>query len=201
MSSESLARSHIWAGPPNEAEYDDVCAAVMATERGRWFLTEYASRNRNTDTHAVLGALARVEAALRNGQTTQAPAQAVDIAAAAERIQDIAFMLRERPADAALCDALDAAVREIAGGDRNGTKLIVGDTVEAATAAVGQQIEDDASFARAGLFTTDADETARIHRGGRNARGRFAFARRGTRNGCGTEKRTVRRRTCGTWRC
>lgn len=44
MSSESLARSDIWAGTPNKAEYDGVYAAVMATERGLWFLTEYASR-------------------------------------------------------------------------------------------------------------------------------------------------------------
>jgi hypothetical protein len=160
MSGESLARSHIWAGPLNEAEYDDVCAAIMATERGRWFLTEYASRNRNT--HAVLGALARVEAALRNSQTAQAPAQAVDIAAVAERIQDIAFTLRERSADAALCDALDAAVREIAGGCRNGSKLPVVNTVEPATAATGQQIEDDATFARNGLFTMGAQETSKF---------------------------------------
>ena len=36
-----------------------------------------------------------------------------DVSAAAERLADIAFELRERGADAALCDALDAAVREI----------------------------------------------------------------------------------------
>lgn len=138
MSSDHLARSDIQAGAPDEPEYDAVYAAVTATERGRWFLTEYASRNRQADTHALTAAIARVEAAIRNGP---APAPAVslrrdligiaaaierimaaiaaqrmqvpDIAGAAERIQDTAFTLRERAADAALCDALDAAAREI----------------------------------------------------------------------------------------
>jgi hypothetical protein len=36
-----------------------------------------------------------------------------DIGSAAERISDISFSLRERSVDAALCDALDAAAREI----------------------------------------------------------------------------------------
>lgn len=80
MSSESLALSDIWGGTPDEAEYDGVYAAVMATERGRWFLTEYASRNRQTDTHAVLGALARLEAAVRGNGAVQTPANAADCA-------------------------------------------------------------------------------------------------------------------------
>ena len=37
-----------------------------------------------------------------------------DLGAAVERIQDIAFALRECAVDAALCDALEAAAREVA---------------------------------------------------------------------------------------
>ena len=38
--------------------------AFMETSRGRWFLTEYAKRNRNADTRMVLDAVARIEQSL-----------------------------------------------------------------------------------------------------------------------------------------
>jgi hypothetical protein len=65
MSSDPLARADIWTGAPNDTEYDAVYAAVTATERGRWFLTEYANRNRHADTQSLVEALARIEAAVR----------------------------------------------------------------------------------------------------------------------------------------
>ena len=37
---------------------------MTATERGRWFLTEYANRNRGADTDQVVAAIARIEAAI-----------------------------------------------------------------------------------------------------------------------------------------
>lgn len=46
-------------------DYDAIEAAVMETQRGRWFLAEYARRNRNTDTDAVLTTLERIERAIR----------------------------------------------------------------------------------------------------------------------------------------
>jgi hypothetical protein len=136
MSSDPLARSDIWTEVPNEAEYDAVYAAVTATERGRWFLAEYASRNRHADTQLLVAAIARVEAAIdtvpppsaalcsdltemaaaigRVGNVTVADrTPAPEIGAAAERIEDIAAGQRERAIDAALYGALDAAAREI----------------------------------------------------------------------------------------
>ncbi len=177
MSSESLALSDIWVGTPDEAEYDGVYAAVMATERGRWFLTEYASRNRHADTHAVLGALARLEAAVRGNGVALALGEAAngterplspDIASAAERLQDIAFVLRERAVDAGLCDALDAAVREIAGvcGDRMGSYAGSQDTggqIESAGDVAVRAIGEAAPFANAATpSTTQPQETAKI---------------------------------------
>ena len=44
-----------------QAEYEAIEAAVMETARGRWFLKEYARRNRNADTQAVLEALYRLK--------------------------------------------------------------------------------------------------------------------------------------------
>lgn len=45
----------------SEDDYDAIAAAVMETERGRWFLDEYARRNRNSDTSSVLGAIDKLE--------------------------------------------------------------------------------------------------------------------------------------------
>ncbi len=42
-------------------DYALIEAAVMETARGRWFLSEYARRNRAADTEVVLEALARLE--------------------------------------------------------------------------------------------------------------------------------------------
>jgi hypothetical protein len=138
MSNEPLALPDILTGLPDEADYETVCAAVMASERGRRFLTEYANRNRQADTHMLVGAIARVEAAIRGEPSPQAPAASVghleeiaaaiacieaeiaagkpppyDVFAALECIQDIAFILHERPVEPTLCDRLDAAVRMI----------------------------------------------------------------------------------------
>jgi len=113
MSNDPLVQSSIVADLSQDAEYDAVYAAVTATERGRWFLTEYANRNRHADTDMVVGAIARMEAAIRGDPVGIKPPGGLDLSAAAERIADIAFALRERSADADLCDALDAAVREL----------------------------------------------------------------------------------------
>ncbi len=199
MSSESLALSDIWVGTPDETEYDGVYAAVMATERGRWFLTEYANRNRQTDTHAVLGALARLETAVRSRtHEAEAPAKAAngteqmrsrqmlspDVAAAAERIQDIAFMLRERAADADLCDALDAAVREIAGACCNSIRICSRDKIEPISAA-----DDSASSTTSRLLSTEPQEPAEFTEPIANQIGA----------GIGAARRTFRVRCCRAW--
>jgi hypothetical protein len=63
MADEAFALSPISAraAMPGEADYDAINAAFMETSRGRWFLSEYAKRNRNADTHMVLDAVARIE--------------------------------------------------------------------------------------------------------------------------------------------
>ena len=47
-----------------DADFDTIEAAVMESARGRWFLAEYARRNRHADTQLLLAALARLEAAI-----------------------------------------------------------------------------------------------------------------------------------------
>jgi chemotaxis regulatin CheY-phosphate phosphatase CheZ len=46
-------------------DYEAIEGAVMETARGRWFLAEYARRNRNSDTDAILGTLERIEKQIR----------------------------------------------------------------------------------------------------------------------------------------
>jgi hypothetical protein len=60
----------------SDEEYDAIEAAVMETARGRWFLREFAKRNRNADTEAVLAALGKLEQAM-NGEETDRTVAAI----------------------------------------------------------------------------------------------------------------------------
>jgi hypothetical protein len=74
MADEAFALSPIAAraARPSEEDYDAISEAFMETSRGRWFLGEYARRNRNADTRMVLDAVARIEENLA-AQRSQAP--------------------------------------------------------------------------------------------------------------------------------
>ncbi|MBS0531780.1 MAG: hypothetical protein JSS22_20680 [Proteobacteria bacterium] len=74
MADEAFALSPISARAalPSEADYDAIREAFMETSRGRWFLTEYAKRNRNADTTMVLDAVARIEQSMA-AQQQKAP--------------------------------------------------------------------------------------------------------------------------------
>jgi chemotaxis protein CheZ len=148
--------------PISEADYEAIEAAVMETARGRWFLAEYARRNRNADTTMLLKALDRIEAVIRGEQSVESvdrirfdlvemskaiartkteiaamkpdadhhgkfgeateeldsvvqatEAATSDILECAERIQEIAWTLREQGLDAEVCDLLDAKATEV----------------------------------------------------------------------------------------
>src|SRR5579864_1605655 len=66
MADQAFALSPISAraAQPSEEDYDAISEAFMETSRGRWFLGEYAKRNRNADTRLVLDAVARIEETL-----------------------------------------------------------------------------------------------------------------------------------------
>lgn len=59
MSSDSRSLT-----PLAESDYEAIEQAVMETTRGRWFLKEYAARNRNADTGVLLDAISRLEKAV-----------------------------------------------------------------------------------------------------------------------------------------
>jgi hypothetical protein len=77
MADEAFALSpiHARASLPTDGDYDAICEAFMETSRGRWFLTEYAKRNRNADTRMVLDAIERIEQSLASQRQAQAEAQ------------------------------------------------------------------------------------------------------------------------------
>ena len=139
MAEGSLAISTMPPALPPDADYDALCEALMASARGRWFLEEYAKRNRNADTGLVLDAIARVEAVVRSEQAHQASqgvriellemartiaqtradvaeakpertaspsASGTDVFAAAGRLQEVAWTMREHGLDMAMCDQI-----------------------------------------------------------------------------------------------
>jgi hypothetical protein len=75
MATEAFALSPISAraAQPSEEDYEAIREAFMETSRGRWFLTEYAKRNRNADTSMVLDAVARIEETLAAQRQQPAP--------------------------------------------------------------------------------------------------------------------------------
>lgn len=63
--------------PLTEDDYGAIEAAVMETERGRWFLAQYAARNRNSDTTALLDAIKKLERTMQSN-TAGAPGMSAD---------------------------------------------------------------------------------------------------------------------------
>jgi len=147
MADEAFALSPISAraSQPREADYDAIREAFMETSRGRWFLGEYAKRNRNADTRLVLDAVARIEETLAQKKPARDPlldealasfrsalGEAKDAAQAAlgdlgleqnlapirkgaRVIREIAWRLREIGADSRICDLIDSQVTTIEG--------------------------------------------------------------------------------------
>src|SRR3954467_12830148 len=147
MADEAFALSPISARAvlPTEQDYEAISQAFMETSRGRWFLGEYAKRNRNADTSMVLDAVARIEqslaaqrqpepapdnglkealAAIRSA-VDQARVAALDGLALEEKlapvrkgsriIREIAWRWREIGADGRICDLIDSQIGAIEG--------------------------------------------------------------------------------------
>ena len=47
-----------------DGDYDAIVAAIMETSRGRWFLSEYARRNRQADTAMLVTAIGKMQETL-----------------------------------------------------------------------------------------------------------------------------------------
>jgi hypothetical protein len=119
MADEAFALSPISARAtmPGEADYDAISAAFMETSRGRWFLSEYAKRNRNADTRMVLDAVARIEQNLA-AQKEAAPEHA--LAEALAMIREAVDEARAAASAALAGTAVDQSLEPI----RKGAQVI-----------------------------------------------------------------------------
>lgn len=167
--SQDLQVSHGETSPSTpllETDYEAIAGAVMETERGRWFLQEYAKRNRNTDTQTVLTAIEKLEKRINDDASApkeatsvallshdlidlvgaisqvkkevaelggqgadpdhfnsatieleaiveQAESATSEILEAAEKIQEVAFTLREEGASETQCDIIETKIVDI----------------------------------------------------------------------------------------
>jgi hypothetical protein len=119
MADDAFALSPISARAtqPSEQDYDAIREAFMETARGRWFLGEYAKRNRNADTHMVLDAVARVEENLAALQQPAPDSGLAEALVAIRRAVDEA-----RAAASAAIDSL--ALEETLAPVRKGARVI-----------------------------------------------------------------------------
>src|SRR6202171_554486 len=113
MAEQAFALSPISAraAQPGEEDYAAISEAFMETSRGRWFLGEYAKRNRNADTSVVLDAVARIEQTLA---AQSLAAQQLAAAAAANSALEEARLAEARLAEVRLAEVL-AAIRGAVG--------------------------------------------------------------------------------------
>lgn len=117
MSDEKRALTR-HSAPPSEADYEAILAAVMETGRGRWFLHEFAGRNRHAETRGVLAAIQRIEGLLRaqGAEAPEAPApdNGRQIGEAIARARAMIGAAEGRPdAFASVIEALEAAQARI----------------------------------------------------------------------------------------
>jgi hypothetical protein len=147
--------------PLRQDDYEAIEAAVMETEKGRWFLAEYARRHRAADTETVLQAISGLERLLQRERrpdvdrirldvgemkdaidrtkseiaqlkqdgndgsrferatneldsiVTQTETATSEILGAAEKLQEVAFTMREGGIEGEICDAIETLVMTI----------------------------------------------------------------------------------------
>ena len=139
MADDAFALSPISARPtpPSDADYEAIRAAFVETSRGRWFLSEYARRNRNADTTMVLDAVARIEQSIATKPPP--PAEFADIVRTVKRLvadartdADDSLMAIARSAELATARKSARVIREIAWSLREcGTDTRICDILEA----------------------------------------------------------------------
>ncbi|MBI5264646.1 MAG: hypothetical protein HY852_22860 [Bradyrhizobium sp.] len=119
MADEAFALSPISAraAQPSEQDYDAIREAFMETSRGRWFLGEYAKRNRNADTRMVLDAVAKIE------ETLEAQRQPVVIDRTPEVLDAVRKVLAEAQEAAAAAFDTASAVQHL-GPIHRGVRII-----------------------------------------------------------------------------
>ena len=105
----------------SEMDYEAIEAAVTETARGRWFLNEFARRNRSAELRQLLDAMGRLEGAISSGHSNLPPADP-SVRLLMQRIKDIAGQLdmlsldmREAGVDERFAAAVEKEARAVSG--------------------------------------------------------------------------------------
>ncbi|MBI3275921.1 MAG: hypothetical protein HYZ60_08285, partial [Methylocystis sp.] len=109
-------------------DYDRIEAAVMETARGRWFLLEYARRQRAAEMASLTQAVERLERRMAAADEMGAAPALAPVEPAAnvvapleaqpctqhisEKLQDFAWSLRERGLDERVCAEIEDLARK-----------------------------------------------------------------------------------------
>ena len=111
----------------SEVDYEAIEAAVTETVRGRWFLAEFARRNRVAETRQLLEAMGRLEEAVTSGQAAL-PSADPSIRLLVQRIKEIAAGLggvagemRAAGIEERFVEAVDSQARAVSGMMRAAT--------------------------------------------------------------------------------
>lgn len=114
MAEEAFALSPISARAalPSEEDYAAISEAFMETSRGRWFLGEYAKRNRNADTRMVLDAVARIEETIASQKQAAADTRLTDALAAIRRAVGVTQTVTDAALEAADVEQHLAPIRK-----------------------------------------------------------------------------------------
>ncbi len=124
------------SGPPppssrpqgiGEHDYEDIEAAVTETVRGRWFLGEFARRNRTAEMRQLLDAMARLESAVAQPAL---PSADPSVRLMIQRIKEIAGtldgiagQLRDAGVDERYAQAVEGQARAVSGMLRGATPV------------------------------------------------------------------------------
>ncbi len=117
--------------PLRESDYQAIEAAVMETEKGRWFLYEFARRNRNADTEAVLAAIDGMQHLLKRDRRPEADRFRLDIGEMKDAIQRTKLEIAQIKLDGAEGSRFDRASHELDAIVEQ-TEIATGDILSAA---------------------------------------------------------------------
>ena len=146
MADDAFALSPISARAAqlDDADYEAIRDAFLETARGRWFLGEYAKRNRNADTRLVLDQVARIE---RMVETLPQPASDARLSEILGSIGNVVDEAAEIAGSAAIGLEIDERLAPIRKGARIlkeiswrwreiGTDTRICDSIDAQVAAI-----------------------------------------------------------------
>ncbi len=126
----------------SETDYETIEAAVTETVRGRWFLGEFARRNRTAELRQLLDAMARIETVVAGAQQPALPPSDPSIRMLMQRVKEIAGQLetlsgemREAGVDPRFPESVDHQARAVAGMMRGPGRSVIPTKPEAARVA------------------------------------------------------------------